>query len=380
MNSYIFGKLCFIPALSLGRKDAHLWELVLHPCTFFGMDWRSGAEGSSCLGAGKGKKWARLCRTLHGQGHCSPFEKIFWNPQGSAFCHARPRRPAREVPQERLQFHVGKTRLAEFPLRFLPERPGTSKPIFSLPFKLRIRHKAQVPGEPIYFTDEEMGARFFRTLISSLSEYQLIPNCTTLWPQVFFVTGMGSIAQKWHGSKYRAHLKACYARDQRNTIDCHFQEDEQPEEHRWAQRHGTLKGIIPGRCGTRRKKKRVSRSSITRKVRKEWAWACLQRGLSFQSFWFHCPSVLKAGWPDLDKSNLLSNRLQFWKIDKQKSRTRRWGPLARLVVGCHTFQFFVFSLRCDCSTLAVWPGAVLKDLWLTRLLQLNSFYCCIRYN
>ena len=160
MNSYIFGKLCFIPALSLGRKDAHLWELVLHPCTFFGMDWRSGAEGSSCLGAGKGKKWARLCRTLHGQGHCSPFEKIFWNPQGSAFCHARPRRPAREVPQERLQFHVGKTRLAEFPLRFLPERPGTSKPIFSLPFKLRIRQGAS-PWRTNLFHGRRNGSKIF---------------------------------------------------------------------------------------------------------------------------------------------------------------------------------------------------------------------------
>ena len=72
-----------------------------------------------------------------------------------------------------------------------------SEPIFSLPFKLRIKHKAQVPGQAIQFTDEEIGAR--------------------------------------------VHLKARFARDQRDTSDCDSQEHEQHlEEHHWAKRHGTI--------------------------------------------------------------------------------------------------------------------------------------------
>ena len=69
-----------------------------------------------------------------------------------------------------LQFLGESDRLSELLLRALPKRPDMSKPILSLPFKLRIKHKAQVAGEAIQFTDEEIGARF-STLRSAPSEY-----------------------------------------------------------------------------------------------------------------------------------------------------------------------------------------------------------------
>ena len=41
--------------------------------------------------------------------------------------------------------------------------------------------------------------------------------------------------------KKQAHLKARYARDQRNTSDCNSQGEEQRlEEHYWAQGHKTI--------------------------------------------------------------------------------------------------------------------------------------------
>ena len=56
-----------------------------------------------------------------------------------------------------LRFLGESDRLSEFPLISLPERPDSSEPILSLPFKLRIKHKTQVRGEAIQFTGEEIG-------------------------------------------------------------------------------------------------------------------------------------------------------------------------------------------------------------------------------
>ena len=148
--------------------SGHLWEIMLHPCTFFGMD-----RGSECVGAGKGKKWASMRSALLGRG--SPLEQIFGTREAvHSAMHGEHATFLRRV----LQFLGESDRLSEFPLRALPERPDTSEPILSLPFKLRIKQKAQVPGEAIQFTDEEIGPRV-STLRSALSEYPLIPNCPT---------------------------------------------------------------------------------------------------------------------------------------------------------------------------------------------------------
>ena len=78
-------------------------------------------RGSECVETGKGKLW-REC--------AAPFSVV-------------------AVPSSRFLESERQRILSEFPLRALPERPDNSEPILLPPFKLRIKHKVQVPSEAI---------------------------------------------------------------------------------------------------------------------------------------------------------------------------------------------------------------------------------------
>ena len=108
--------------------SGHLWEIMLHHCTLFGMD-----RGSESVGAGKGKRWALL-------GRYSPLEQIFGTREAvHSAIHSEHPNFLRSV----LQFLRESYLLSEFPLRALPERPDTSEPILSLPFKFQAEDKTQ---------------------------------------------------------------------------------------------------------------------------------------------------------------------------------------------------------------------------------------------
>ena len=108
--------------------SGHLWDVMEHPCKFMGMD-----KGSECMGAGKGKKWARLRAALMGKG--GPLEQIFGTRRA---VHAALDGEHGPLLERAMQFLGADDRRKRFPVRPLPERTDTSGPVKALPFKLKI--------------------------------------------------------------------------------------------------------------------------------------------------------------------------------------------------------------------------------------------------
>jgi hypothetical protein len=108
--------------------SGHLWDVMEHPCMFWGMD-----KGSECMGAGRGKNMARLRSALLGRG--SPLEQIFGTRES---LHAALDGEHGPFLSEVMKFIGAVDKRDKFPVRQLPERPDTSKPVRSIPFKVKI--------------------------------------------------------------------------------------------------------------------------------------------------------------------------------------------------------------------------------------------------
>ena len=110
--------------------SGHLWDILQHPCAFWGMD-----RGSECAGSGLGPKWGRMRKALLSRG--GPLGQIYRTLEslhavmgGEHSVFLRSIMQVLEVPDQ--------LNPSQFPRRPLPSRPDTSKPSMSLPFKLRV--------------------------------------------------------------------------------------------------------------------------------------------------------------------------------------------------------------------------------------------------
>ena len=152
--------------------SGHLWDVLRHPCAFWGMD-----RGSECAGSGLGPKWARMRKALLGRG--GPLEQIYGTRES---LHAVMGGEHSVFLRHIMQFLEVPDQLKQFPQRPLPSRPDTSKPVMSLPFKLRVvvrtSDKLNRTKTVVSETLESHPSRI-STHQSALSAYPLIQDCAS---------------------------------------------------------------------------------------------------------------------------------------------------------------------------------------------------------
>ena len=158
--------------------SGHLWDVLQHPCSFWGMD-----KGSECMGAGKGTRWARLRAALLGRG--GPLEQIFGTREA---LHAALEGEHGPFLLEVMQFLGVTDQSKSFPVRPLPERPDTSLPVRSIPCKLKILTRVTVVTRQIDTLTKtkaviseqlvEVGSRIStdRSTLCFYSLVELVPN------------------------------------------------------------------------------------------------------------------------------------------------------------------------------------------------------------
>jgi hypothetical protein len=129
-------------------------------------------KGSECMGAGKGKKWATLRAALMGKG--GPLEEIF----GTRWAvHAVLDGEHGPLLDRAMQFLGADDRRNMFPVRPFPERPDTSKPVMSLPCKLKIlvrRIDASTKRKVVISSEDAVVESRISTAQSMLRVYSLV--------------------------------------------------------------------------------------------------------------------------------------------------------------------------------------------------------------
>ena len=152
--------------------SGHLWDVLEHPCAFWGMD-----RGTECGGCGKGRAWARLRKALLGRG--GPLEQIYGTREA---LHAVMAGEHSVFLKEIMQFLEVPDKSVQFPERPLPKRPDTSRPVLSLPFTLkvvfRISDKSNRTKTVVSEKIESHPSRI-STHQSTLSAYPLIRDCAS---------------------------------------------------------------------------------------------------------------------------------------------------------------------------------------------------------
>ena len=116
-------------------SSGHMYHLLQHPCVYGIMD-----KGSESMGAGKGKIGRILRHSFYGRG--SPMEQIFGTREAVEAAMKGEDWPYLSNVMEFLG--IPKNQQHRISARPLPPRLDTSKPVFSVPFKIRILERRRI--------------------------------------------------------------------------------------------------------------------------------------------------------------------------------------------------------------------------------------------
>lgn len=121
-------------------SSGHLYAVMNHPCLYTSMD-----KGTESMGGGKGRNGQILRHSFYGRG--SPLEQIFGTREAIECVMKSEKWPYLSDVME----FLGIPKAQQYPIsaRPIPMRLDTSKPVFTVPFHIRIlkRERGKVQGE-----------------------------------------------------------------------------------------------------------------------------------------------------------------------------------------------------------------------------------------